>query len=105
VPVQLATDDEVHCRGFDAAEVFRTPVVGSQAQRDQAAELAGLAEYLAVEVRGHPENAAAAASALREWSGGDLVLVGAARMAVADAMGTVRSEALALLRGAPTVVP
>jgi hypothetical protein len=64
----------------------------------QVKHLARLAEYLAVELHGHPENTAAAASALREWSDGDPVVLLQARTAIADAnLETVRSEALALL--------
>ena len=97
----------VRYRGFDAAEALQAAVIGSQAQHDQAQDLAGFAEYLSLELHGLPERAAATASALREWSDWDPAVLAQARTtARADAnLEHVRNEALALLRSAPTVPP
>jgi hypothetical protein len=100
------TAAEANERGFDTAEAVHAAVNGPQARQDEARELARLTEYLALELHGHPENAAAAASALREWSDGDPAVLVQARAAIAHAkLETVRSEALALLGSAPTALP
>jgi hypothetical protein len=100
--LQLSTAD-VRERSFEAAEVIHATAIAPRRRQDAAKELANLAEYLAVELHGHPEQVAAAAEALDEWADGDPTVFALARDEVRGDtnLDALRTEALVLLQHQP----
>ena len=101
--LQLATAD-VREHSFEAAEMVHAVATPSRTPEGDAKELAALAEYLAVELHGHPGQIAAAAEVLDEWADGNSAVLARARAEAREDtnLDTLHAEVLALLQPEPT---
>jgi hypothetical protein len=84
---------------FEIAENVHAAAIPEADRREQAQVILGLAEYLAPDLKGHPERAERAVATLAEWTDGDAALLARARAAaVRDAtFERMHQEAVDLL--------